>query len=157
MPGRTKLTPEVHTQILNFIRLGNFRKHAAQAAGIDEKTMKNWMRWGQLENPKEPYGTFAAEVLKAENEAISNNVLYVQSAAAQDWKAAKYFLERKAPQEWGDKAKQGVKAQLEFILQVVEDVCGQQTAARIYTEIATRAGAEESAEAQGESAPELLN
>lgn len=156
--AETKLTPKLAQEILNHIRVGNFRKHAAGACGVSERTMKNWMRWGQLERAKEPYKSFAENVIKAENEAISAGVLCVQSAATQDWKAAKFYLERKASKEWGNLGKQSVKAQIELILQVVENVCGQQTAARVFTEIAARTSAQESAEnTEGTTEPSALN
>ena len=134
----------VRDELIGTIAQGNYRRHAAAKVRIDERTLKNWMRWGQLEEPKEPYAQFAKDVIAAEAEAVATCVENVFLAAKSDWKAASWFLSRKAPHEWGDRARRGVKEQLESILKAIEDVLGKESATRVYDEIARRASSETS-------------
>jgi len=99
----SKLTRDRHRKIVDMVRLGNFRIHAAAAAGISERTMKNWMARGTKENAAEPYREFAEDVLKAENAAICTAVMNIQEAAQDDWRASAWFASKKAPEQWGDK------------------------------------------------------
>ena len=139
-----KLTPEIQKKIVGALAVGNFRKHAAGVAGVDERTFKNWMRWGQLENAKEPFRSFAFAVLEAEHTAIARNVRVVNRAANEgDWKAAAWYLSRKAKEEWGDQVRKSVKEQFEFLLQVIVDVLGPDSAAVVFEEVTRRAGREE--------------
>lgn len=147
--GKSRLSPELHRKIVEQCRMGTFRRHAAMAAGVTERTLSNWIRWGTTDDAKEPYRSFAEDLLAAEAFAINNNVLYVQAAATSDWRAASWFLARKAPNEWGDKARRDLKEQLDSILQTVEDVLGTEAATRVFQAIVDRASQEE-APAEGE-------
>ena len=47
MGRRTKLTPEVHKLIVQYIRGGAFDYVAAQASGIGYRTFRRWMKSGE--------------------------------------------------------------------------------------------------------------
>jgi hypothetical protein len=139
-----KLTPDLHAEIVRLLEGGNYRRHAAAAAGIDERTIRNWIKWGTGDAAREPFKSFARDVFRAENTAIADNVLSVQKAAADDWRAASWFLARKAPGEWGDKAQKEIRQQIEFILQVIVDELGESAAAKVLDAIASHSSGEES-------------
>jgi hypothetical protein len=101
-PGRpSKLTPEAMEKLIGALRAGNFRGPAAFYAGIGERTLATWMREGK-ERPAGPYGALRQAVLEAERGAEIANVAHIAKAAQKgDWKAAAWWLERKANERWG--------------------------------------------------------
>ena len=100
-PGRpTKLTPEVQERLLTALRAGNFRGPSAFYAGIGDKTLSTWMKEGK-QNPEGPFGALRRAVLEAENGAEIANVAHIAKAATKDWKAAAWWLERKAHERFG--------------------------------------------------------
>ncbi len=99
----SKLTPEVAQKIVWALRLGNYRKSAAEYAGVSERTLGDWMRRG-TEETHGPYTDFCQEVLAAEQAAEIRALGVIQQAAKRDWKAAAWFLERKFPERYCVKA-----------------------------------------------------
>jgi hypothetical protein len=69
MARTPKLTPETQLIITEAIRRGAFDWVAAQAAGVDANTFREWLRRGQGRDPDRPqtpvYATFATEVARA--------------------------------------------------------------------------------------------
>lgn len=65
----SKLTPEVHAAIVGAIRKGAPVRLAAEACGLSELTVLEWIRRGNGEDTRrprtEPYAKFAADVAKA--------------------------------------------------------------------------------------------
>lgn len=100
-PGRpSKLTPEVTDKLLTALRAGNYRGPAAFYAGIGIRTFKQWMAAGK-KTPEGPYGKLRTAVLEAEKGAEIFCVGVIQRSARDgDWKAAAWWLERKAPEHW---------------------------------------------------------
>ena len=77
----TKLTPEVHQRIVLSLKAGNYRETAAADAGVDSKTLRNWMKRGARGGAtNEGYRAFAADVLQAEAEAEQRDVLCITKA-----------------------------------------------------------------------------
>jgi hypothetical protein len=116
MARPTALTKEIHDLIVDAITLGNYKEHAAQAAGINVSSFFNWMDRGKREyerlnqegekpNPKETvFLEFFNAVKKAESIAIAKNVAVIQRAAATGtWQAAAWWLERTAGKIYGRK------------------------------------------------------
>ncbi|MDY7078644.1 MAG: hypothetical protein SXV54_17150, partial [Chloroflexota bacterium] len=68
MGRRTKLTPEVHNLIVQYIRGGAFDYVAAQAAGIDPGTFRRWLNRGE-KRTEEPFRTFCTDVKQARAQA----------------------------------------------------------------------------------------
>lgn len=94
MARPTKYSPETAKDVLDTLSLGCSRKAAAEAAGIDQDTLANWMR---------RYSDFSAAVLRTEAEVERSAVVSVRKAwMAGDWKAAIEWLKRRRPKEWGD-------------------------------------------------------
>jgi hypothetical protein len=97
-----KLTIEAHERIVSLLRAGNFRETAAAAAGIDARTLRNWLKRGA--DGEEPFAAFAADLDAAEAQAEARDVATIAKAASDDWKAAAWRLERKSRKHWGVKA-----------------------------------------------------
>ena len=107
MGRHSKLTPEVEERIVSSIKSGNFRNTAAKWAGIDERTLRRWMRAGS-KSRKGPFKDFVRRVLEAEKAAEMRCVALVMKAASGDAKHAEWWLERKYPQRWGRKERHEV-------------------------------------------------
>ncbi len=69
MAGRpTKLTPEVHRQVVAYFRAGSFEWVAAEAAGVSKSTFHRWLQRGATET-RGAYHAFAEEVRQAKAQA----------------------------------------------------------------------------------------
>lgn len=152
----TKLNARLTRRIVKEIEQGNFRKHAAEVAGVDERTVKEWMRKGQRPDARDPYKSFAAAVIRAEAKAISDGVKEIAAARKKgDTRATQWFLSRKAPNEWGDKARQALKEAIDTVLEVVEDELGPDVAARIFEAATRRLASSETETAQEDAGAKL--
>lgn len=103
MGRKTLLTPEVHQQIVDNLRAGCFKKHAANEAGVSDRLMHQWLERG--ESGEEPYASFLDDVEQAiAHDAKRNQAVISQAAVGKakgDWKAAAWNLERKFPRLYG--------------------------------------------------------
>lgn len=117
MARPTKCTPEVIEEFARHMRVGLYLEDACGLVGIVKQTAYNWLQWGEAalleaggnlrEVPEEQraYAEFLDAVTRAEATAISNNLLIIERAAAEDrpgdWRAAAWFIERRKPRTWG--------------------------------------------------------
>jgi len=104
-PGRpTKLTPAVQEKIVQALQLCNRRKDAAEYAGINDATLRRWMARGKNANDEE-YAAFRQAVIEAEAKA---QILAMGCIATEirngNWKAAAWYLERKAPEHYSPRS-----------------------------------------------------
>jgi hypothetical protein len=103
MARPTKLTPEVQAAIVEAIRAGSFDWVAAQAAGIDPATFREWMGRGDGRDPDRPatpqYAAFAAEVRQARAQARQIAEARVFNEDAFKW--LRYGPGRERPDEPG--------------------------------------------------------
>jgi hypothetical protein len=121
-PGRpSKLTPEVRTKLLDALRAGNFRGPAAFYAGVSSRVLREWMTDGKR-NPSGPHGEFRRRVLEAEKGAEIANVANILKAAQKgDWKAAAWWLERKANARWGRHLAKAMEREAEVAMRGVAE------------------------------------
>jgi|SoimicMinimDraft_4_1059732.scaffolds.fasta_scaffold117538_1 transposase-like protein len=100
---RPKYSPEVHRKIVEALKRGLLKPHAAQLAGIHANTLETWIEAGNAGD--ERYEAFAIEVEKAiAEDALRNQAVISMAAVAPikgDWKAAAWNLERKFPRLYG--------------------------------------------------------
>jgi hypothetical protein len=94
----TKLTPEVHDQVISLLRAGNYIETAAAVAGLSKQTIFNWLRWGAREETG-IYADFAHAAERAMAEAEARDLERIKQAT--EWQAAAWRLERKFPDRWG--------------------------------------------------------
>lgn len=98
-----KLTPELQSKIVAFIRAGGYIETAAAAAGISKVTFYEWLKRGAGQ-AKGSYRDFANAVEKAAAESEMADVARINKAAQDGvWQAAAWRLERKYPERWGRK------------------------------------------------------
>jgi hypothetical protein len=103
---KPKLNAAVQAIIVDQLRAGAFRAHAARAAGVAESTVDAWLRRGDA--GERNYRDFAREVRRAQAEdAIRSQAIITRAAFGLvdgDWRAAAWALERKHPKEYGRSA-----------------------------------------------------
>lgn len=100
----TKLDDALQERIVQALVLGNYRKDAAEFAGIDAVTLHRWMVKG-IHEPDGPYGALRAAVIEAEARAkVTATGCVVKAMRAGDWKAAAFWLERKFPHQFSDRS-----------------------------------------------------
>jgi hypothetical protein len=116
MAGRpTVVTPEVRRKVLLAVRAGNYREVAAQYAGISYSALRAYLK--RKDDPEA--GQFLAAVLEAESAVEIELVGAVKKMAAGDLKAATWYLARKFPKRWADKA-----AEIRRLMKLVEQLSG---------------------------------
>ena len=92
----TKYSAARHELIIKAIRAGNTRASAAAHAGVTSMTIVNWIR----RRPE-----FRDDVIAAEAECEIQAVGVIQDAALKDWRAAKWWLERRCQENWGQRSR----------------------------------------------------
>lgn len=91
-------TPETQKAICDALELSVPDKYAAEANGIDERTLQKWVEKGA--DGTEPYASFRAAVTRARAKAVLNltgRALRGEKGSAQ----ATWFLERRYRKEYG--------------------------------------------------------
>jgi hypothetical protein len=109
---KPKLTPDIHSKLIQFFSLGAFKKHAANACGITELQLDEWLELGR--EGRAPYDQLFIDIERAiADDAIRNQMIVSRAAAGQptsgDWKAAAWNLERKHPKLYGRAATEAAK------------------------------------------------
>jgi len=99
-----KYSPELGDLIIDAVRKGAFRKHAAAAVGVTEAALNHWLVQGR--DGREPYVSFATELDRAvADDAIRMQDIINRAAESKlgggDWRAAAWNLERKHPTLYG--------------------------------------------------------
>jgi hypothetical protein len=96
-----RLTPLVEAAIVNALRRGCTYELAARAAGVARVTLWYWLRKGKKSRSGK-FRDFLNIVRRAEAEALAACAARVMDAIDQgDVRAACWFLERRAPEEYG--------------------------------------------------------
>lgn len=95
----TDLTPERARIICEALGKGHTRRCAAALAGVSERTLFRWFRWGKQR--KEPYCQLwqLARLAEAKAEvAIIDKIKEIGDAGT--WQALAWIAERRWPEEW---------------------------------------------------------
>jgi hypothetical protein len=90
MPRLKRPSPSVE-QLLAMLRAGNHLDVAARAAGLTVEQVDRW-----LERP----GVVANKIIQALAEWEVRGVTQIAQAAATNWQAAAWLLERQYPERW---------------------------------------------------------
>ena len=83
--------------------------------GIHPTTLHRWLRAGRNQK-RGRYRKFCTAVERAQAEAESRDVALIAKAATEDWKAAAWRLERKAPRRYGPRVQVAVQQELDGVL-----------------------------------------
>lgn len=85
MAGRkTKLTPEVHTQIVQYIGAGAYAHVAARAAGVSKSTYYHWLQLGEKAS-RGVYYQFRLDVQQAHFRARAGAEIEVRQKKPMEW------------------------------------------------------------------------
>lgn len=98
MARPTDCTPELTAALCAELKLGMSIRAACQHVGIDDSTFRKWMMRGA--DGEEPFVTFRTEATQAKSDGVRALVVTVRKAAASDWRAAAWILERREPDDW---------------------------------------------------------
>ena len=98
----TKLDTEVGDQIIRILSAGGYVQTAVSVAGVAHRTFNDWMARGVSGLPEdEPYRVLRERVEEARGNAETRHVALISRAAAGNWQAAAWLLERQYPERWG--------------------------------------------------------
>jgi len=88
-PGSVKLTLEIERTILAYVESGSFDYIAAEAAGIDERTFRDWIARGEGRHPTRrktaQLASFAASVREARARARASREIVVADRDPKFW------------------------------------------------------------------------
>ena len=99
MPA-AKITEEITLCIVDALGAGHYREVACKLAGIDRRTLLNWLKRGQRERSG-VYRDLYLAVEQAEAKAEVFHLKNIETASTKSWFASAWFLERKHPERWG--------------------------------------------------------
>ena len=99
MPA-AKITAEIIESISDALVAGHYREVACKLAGIDRKTLLNWLKRGERERSG-LYRDLYLAVDKAEAKAEVFHLKNIETVSVKNWFASAWFLERKHPERWG--------------------------------------------------------
>ena len=140
-----KLTPEAIDRIIALVRAGNYIETSAASAGVDRDTL-----YVRMKKDKD----FAERLHKAVAEAEALDVARIAAAAATQWQASAWRLERRHPERWGQRVQLTVKQELANALQRIEAVVDAATYDRILDSLADGGGGALPAPAEAVTAPD---
>ena len=96
-----KLTPELQDRVVAILGAGGSVQVAVKAAGIAPATHYRWRERGRSTRVADaPYRRYREAVEQAVLHAQARHAAHVVRAAATDWRAAAWFLEREFPERW---------------------------------------------------------
>jgi len=114
--AQPSLTSEQITQVDQAIRSGVTRKRALKAAGISAAQYRDIEACAARDI--QPYESFLRGMDEAEATAEATFVTTISSSS--DWRAAAFLLERRFPEQWGQKIQIEVQKEVEHILDLAE-------------------------------------
>jgi hypothetical protein len=101
MPVVDRLTPQVEDIILTAMRRGCTYRVAATAAGVSQQTIFHWLRLGRRSKSGK-FLKFLKSLRQVQAQALAACAARVMDAVnAGDIRAAQWFLERRAPEDYG--------------------------------------------------------
>lgn len=85
MSSKPRLTISLRKQILSSIRSGGYPYVAAKAWGVSREVFDSWLARGQGDSPREPYASFAREVMEAQGQARLRAEIEVFQKDPRNW------------------------------------------------------------------------
>jgi hypothetical protein len=106
------LTPEVHENVVKAVRIGATRELAANYAGLSARTLYSYLARGRaahalveagmvMDEAERPFFELYRDVKQAEGSAAIGWLLKIEQAAATQWQAAAWKLERRYTSDYG--------------------------------------------------------
>jgi hypothetical protein len=109
MARKTRLTTELQEQFLKLVRAGIPIHWAAKACGIEPRTARNWVTWGQEGTnaktpPREPYKGFVLALEKALATPLARAINVLNKAMdSGDAATARWWLQTRHSEDFGQK------------------------------------------------------
>lgn len=103
----SKLSRDITQIITQNLQLGMTLSDAAVLAGVCRSTIHRWRERGEkdaADGRSTEYAAFCNDLLRAEIKGKQSLLAVVRSAAKTDWKAARWLLQCKYPDEYSSKA-----------------------------------------------------
>lgn len=149
----TKLNAELQKQIAKYASFGVPREVAAQMEGVDDRTIRKWMKWGK--EGKKPYDAFRTTVLAAEATATGRASMRVYAAgkSPEHWRALAWWLRTRRPDLFGDTIQLKIEDGLRRFIETAESVLEPAQLSRLL-EALTRQVGEEEAPPVGDGEPD---
>jgi transposase len=98
----SKLTPELHAEMVLLFKMGNFVETACKTVGINKSTYYDWIKKGKKCNfPQNKYKIFKDAVDKAMAYSEARDVAIIAKHSEDKWTAATWMLSRRFPERWG--------------------------------------------------------
>jgi transposase len=100
---KTALDDDITARLVALLRAGNYIEVAVATVGLGRRTFYDWLERGEPTGTAakdKPFRDFREQVELAKAEGEARNVAIVAKAAAEDWKAAAWMLERQFPERW---------------------------------------------------------
>jgi DNA-binding phage protein len=94
------LTTELTDQLVAMLRAGNMMTVAARAVGISRQVLYKWLDKGREAGAPQLMQDLVLRVERARAEGQVRLVAEISRAAATDWHAAAWLLERTNPEQW---------------------------------------------------------
>lgn len=107
-----KMTKEAQNAILKALEDGAFLTDAAMIAGVNRKTVYDWMKKGRAQR-RGKYRNFVNAVDEARAKVKVSASKCILGAFDRDWKAAAHYLNATDPDRWGDRKKIDVSGSLD--------------------------------------------
>jgi hypothetical protein len=103
MPGgRPRKHPDDYLpQLCQALELGAWHWLACKYAGVSYSTFHRWMLAGEAADADAAMQAFVRRIRQAEATAAIRDLLRIHAAAAHDWRAAVWLLQRRYPAEYG--------------------------------------------------------
>lgn len=108
--AKLKLNQELQTNLCNYIKKGIPIIYSCQLVGITRATYYNWYDKGTSAKSGK-FKEFVKAVEQAKAVAIAEAVQTILTASEKDWKAAAWYLERIAPNEFTKKDNINIKSE----------------------------------------------
>jgi transposase-like protein len=103
MARPTKLTPEIQEKICRLIAsTGCTVEGAAAAVDLDARTIYDWRSRGLVEQSGR-FHQFSQALMRARAKSEATLVASIATAAKGDWRAAAWLLERRFPDQYGNR------------------------------------------------------
>jgi hypothetical protein len=83
------------------LELGSWRWLACKFAGVSYSTFRTWMVAGEAADADAAMQAFVRRIHQAEATAAVRDLARIHEAAAHDWRAAAWLLERRFPESYG--------------------------------------------------------
>lgn len=109
-----KLTKTVENRIVEVLEAGHYLKTAAELSGVGYSTVREWIERGEGAHPDRPatpeFAAFAAACAGARARGEEKLLAIVIGAAADEWRAAAWILERAFPERWAERREVELRA-----------------------------------------------